>query len=81
MWAAAWGVWTQAKPFRTIQLRGWHHAYYQEEIAKHPEHADWLMKLFSVARHLERLADMTTHIAEEVIYMVDGAIVRHRVGA
>lgn len=50
-------------------------------IQEHPEQIDVLMKLFSVARHLERLADMATHIAEEVIYMVDGAIVRHRAGA
>jgi phosphate transport system protein len=50
-------------------------------ILEHPEQTDVLMKLFSVARHLERLADMATHIAEEVIYMVDGAIVRHRAGA
>jgi phosphate transport system protein len=50
-------------------------------IQEHPEQIEVLMKLFSVARHLERLADMATHIAEEVIYMVDGAIVRHRAGA
>lgn len=50
-------------------------------ILEHPEQTDVLMKLFSVARHLERLADMATHIAEEVIYMVEGAIVRHRAGA
>lgn len=50
-------------------------------ILDEPERTDVLMKLFSVARHLERLADMATHIAEEVIYMVEGAIVRHRAGA
>lgn len=51
------------------------------QIAAHPEQTEQLMKLFSVARHLERLADMATHIAEEVIYMVEGHIVRHRAGA
>lgn len=53
----------------------------REQIAVHPERTDPLMKLESVARHLERLADMASHIAEEVIYMVQGAIVRHRAGA
>jgi phosphate transport system protein len=36
-----------------------------------------LMRLLSVSRHLERLADMATNVAEDVIYMVEGEIVRH----
>ncbi|HEX3870845.1 MAG TPA: phosphate signaling complex protein PhoU [Pirellulales bacterium] len=53
----------------------------REQIAENPSQTECLMKLSSVARHLERLADMATHIAEEVIYMVEGDIVRHRAGA
>ena len=49
----------------------------QQEIAAHPERTDALMPLNAVARHLERIADMATNIAEDVIYMVDGEIVRH----
>ena len=51
------------------------------QISDHPEDTGTLLKISSMARHVERLADMATHIAEEVIYMVDGDIVRHRAGA
>jgi phosphate transport system protein len=49
----------------------------EQQIAAHTERTDCLMRLSSVARHLERIADMATNIAEDVIYMVEGEIVRH----
>jgi phosphate transport system protein len=36
------------------------------------------LSLFSATRHLERIADHATNIAEDVIYLVEGEIVRHR---
>jgi phosphate transport system protein len=49
----------------------------EAQINAHPEQANGLMRFSSVARHLERIADMATNIAEDVIYMVEGEIVRH----
>jgi phosphate transport system protein len=41
------------------------------------ERLEAVVLLFSVARYLERLADHATNIAEDVLYMVEGAIQRH----
>ena len=35
---------------------------------------------FSASRHIERIADLAENIAEDVIYLVDGDIVRHQHG-
>ncbi len=50
----------------------------QDAIPKHLEQINSFIHLLSVSRHLERIADHTTNIAEDVIYMVDGKIVRHK---
>ncbi len=36
------------------------------------------LHLFSVIRHVERVADHATNIAEDVVYLVEGAIIRHQ---
>jgi phosphate transport system protein len=36
--------------------------------------------VFSATRHIERIADHATNIAEDVVYLVEGAIIRHRSG-
>lgn len=47
-------------------------------IRKDPQHLDALIHLLSISRHLERVGDHATNIAEDVIYMLKGEIVRHR---
>ena len=34
--------------------------------------------LLSASRHLERIADLATNIAQDVVYMVSGELIRHR---
>jgi phosphate transport system protein len=47
-------------------------------IQKAPDQADRLIHCLSISRHLERIADYATNIAEDVIYMIEGHIVRHQ---
>jgi phosphate transport system protein len=57
------------------------HMIYDEvkaAIKKQPDRVGYLLNLLLIARHLERIADHATNIAEEVIYMIEGKIFRHR---
>lgn len=51
----------------------------QERIRENVDEMNSLIHMLSISRHLERVADQATNIAEDVIYMVEGEIVRHRV--
>ena len=53
------------------------YSFVKEMIRKEPQSFDLLLPLLSVSRQLERIADHATNIAEDVIYMTTGAIVRH----
>ena len=46
-------------------------------MSEHPDKIGYLINLLLVSRHLERTADHATNIAEEVIYLIEGEIVRH----
>ncbi len=49
-----------------------------EKIRENSDDVETLILYLSASRHLERIADYATNIAEDVIYMIDGAIVRHQ---
>jgi phosphate transport system protein len=48
-----------------------------EAICQYSDRANSLINLLLISRHLERIADHATNIAEEVIYMIEGVIPRH----
>jgi len=48
------------------------------EITGAPAQITCLMAFISVARHLERAGDHATNIAEDILYMLQGDIVRHQ---
>ena len=48
-----------------------------ELIKKHPEDAGQRLMLLSVCRQLERIGDHASNIAEDVVYMLSGDIIRH----
>lgn len=43
-----------------------------------PDNIERGLSLFTATRHLERIADHATNIAEDVVYLVEGDIVKHR---
>ena len=55
------------KMFKTLQIH----------MKDKPETVERAVQLLSVSRYLERIADLATNIAEDVIFMVEGELIRH----
>jgi phosphate transport system protein len=51
----------------------------EAKIHQDPQHLEALLRILTVSRFIERVADHSTNIAEDVVYMLEGEIVRHRV--
>ncbi len=48
-----------------------------ETMHRQPDRLDPLLHLFSAVRQVERVADHASNIAEDVVYLVEGRIIRH----
>jgi len=52
-------------------------SWVQSEIRREVELTEAAIDVLSVARKLERIADVCTNIAEDIIFLIDGTVVRH----
>ena len=49
----------------------------QQVMQRDPGTVERAVHLLSVSRHLERIADHATNVAEDVVFLVDGEVIRH----
>ena len=49
----------------------------KKAVLQNPVLFEPLLQILHIARHLERIADHATNIAEDLIYLIEGRIVRH----
>ncbi len=47
------------------------------DIRRHPAMVEEIINMYLISRHIERVGDHTKNIAEEVIYLIEGEIIRH----
>ncbi len=47
-------------------------------IEKNPKSTATALKLINIASNLERIADLSTNICEDVIYMAEGTVLKHK---
>jgi phosphate transport system protein len=52
-------------------------AWVLKEIPAHVEHTNAAIDVLSIARKLERIGDLATNIAEDVVFLIEGAVIRH----
>ncbi len=49
----------------------------KEAVTRNPQMFEPLLQILHISRFLERIADHATNIAEDLIYLIEGRIVRH----
>lgn len=52
-------------------------AWVREEIARTPASASAVIDVLTISQRFERMADIVTCIAEDVVFLVEGRVVRH----
>ncbi len=53
------------------------YAVVKKQISNNPKNSETAINLLSCSRYMERIADLSTNIAEDVIFMVEGKVIRH----
>jgi phosphate transport system protein len=51
---------------------------FQTLVEEDPSTIKRALGLLSTSRYLERIADLATNIAEDVVFMVEGEVIRHQ---
>lgn len=59
------------------QMNRNHYEQLYAEMKNNPKDVESYVHYMSISKHLERMADYATNIAEDVLYMIEGKIVRH----
>lgn len=55
-----------------------HFGALQEAMKADPDNVERAVDLLSASRQLERIGDQTTNIAEDVVFLVEGQVIRHQ---
>ena len=50
----------------------------QEIMTQNPATIKRAVSVLSISRYMERIADLATNIAEEVVFMAEGEVIRHK---
>ncbi|GJM45331.1 MAG: phosphate transport system regulatory protein PhoU [Gemmatimonadota bacterium] len=51
--------------------------WFQNQVVASTDRVEAWIHLLSISRYLERIADLSTNIAEDIIFTVEGEVVRH----
>lgn len=52
----------------------------ENKLCDEPQNVKYHMAVVTLSRYLERIADHATNIAEDIVYLLTGSIIRHRAG-
>ena len=77
----AWGceVWTQVPASLDLPVEVAFEDYTRrDEIHRNVDHTQTALDMLSMAQRFERIADISTNVAEDLIFLVEGRIVRHK---
>jgi len=50
----------------------------REQMAKNADSAAMAIEFLSIAQRFERIADLAAHVADDVIFLIEGRVVRHQ---